>query len=83
MTTLIPGNQQVLTYRDIRTALGLEATIELIDALRATPTGYDGHGAPIYAWQTGGTNDPTPTRHPHAQQGAPRHNNPRPGPGQA
>lgn len=42
MTTLIPGNQQVLTYRDIRTALGFEATVELLDRLRAEPS--LGHG---------------------------------------
>lgn len=84
MATLIPGNSQVLTYRDIRTALGLEATIELVDALRTVPTGYDGCGAPIYPWQIGDTDGPTttpsPTTGPHATQ---RHRNPGPGPGQA
>lgn len=33
MTTLIPGNQQALSFRDTLTAPGFEAMVELLDAL--------------------------------------------------
>lgn len=37
VTTLIPGNSQVLTIRDALTALGFEAMVELLDVLRSEP----------------------------------------------